>query len=76
MQKDFQKWNELKQKLYYEDKKVYFREKEIKKYSKDVCFILPFSTQIKISNPWYQITVDIKGKQNAINITHKENDCT
>lgn len=41
----------------------------IKKYSEDVCFILPLSTKIKSPLPWYQIEVDVDGTPSAVNIT-------
>jgi len=41
----------------------------LKKYSKEMCFILPLTTQIKSVRPWYQALVLIDGKDNAINIS-------
>lgn len=41
----------------------------IKKYSEDVCFILPLSTKIKNPLPWYQIEVDVDGTPSVANIT-------
>lgn len=29
----------------------------LKKYNADTCFVLPLTTQVKQSNPWYQILV-------------------
>lgn len=41
----------------------------LKKYSKDLCFVLPLTTQVKDSLPWYQIVVLLEGKKSAVNIT-------
>ncbi len=41
----------------------------LKKYSKDMCFILPLTTQIKVPLPWYQIVIIMGEKLSAINIT-------
>jgi mRNA interferase MazF len=41
----------------------------LKKYSKDMCFILPLTTQIKNPLPWYQIAVTLEDKISAVNIT-------
>jgi len=41
----------------------------LKKYSKDICFVLPLTTKIKDPIPWYQIIVELEGKHNAVNIT-------
>ena len=41
----------------------------IKKYSKDMCFVLPLSTQIKDPLPWHQINISIFQKKNIVKIT-------
>jgi len=41
----------------------------LKKYSKDMCFVLPLTTQIKNPKPWYQVIVKIEEEINAVNIS-------
>jgi len=41
----------------------------LKKYSKDMCFVLPLTTQIKDPKPWYQVTIKVENKLNAVNIS-------
>ena len=41
----------------------------LKKYSKEMCFILPLTTQVKDEKTWYQAIVLLDGKANAINIS-------
>ncbi|HRY36350.1 MAG TPA: type II toxin-antitoxin system PemK/MazF family toxin [Candidatus Magasanikbacteria bacterium] len=41
----------------------------VKKYSKDICFVLPLTTQIKNPKPWYQIVIEIEEVSNAVNIS-------
>ncbi len=41
----------------------------LKKYFKDMCFVLPTSTKVKDEKPWYQIHVTIDGEIRSINIT-------
>ena len=41
----------------------------LRKYSSDMCFVLPFTTQIKKPEQWYQYVVVFGGIQSAINLT-------
>lgn len=41
----------------------------LKKYSKDICFVLPLTSQVKDPPPWYQVVVSLEGKKSAVNIT-------
>jgi len=41
----------------------------LKKYSKDMCFVLPLTSKIKNKKTWYQVEVEINGKKSAVNIT-------
>ena len=41
----------------------------LKKYSKDMCFILPLTSKVKMPLPWYQFVVEIEDKISAINVT-------
>ncbi len=41
----------------------------LKKYSKDMCFVLPLTTQMKSPSPWYQYTISIEGVNCAINVS-------
>lgn len=41
----------------------------IRKYSRDMCFVLPLSTQIKTPKPWYQVIVHLGEEERAVNIT-------
>ncbi len=41
----------------------------LKKYSSDMCFILPLSTKIKKERPWYQVYVTLDGELRSVNIT-------
>lgn len=41
----------------------------IVKCRKDMCFILPLTTQIKSPLPWYQVIINIDGKKSAVNVT-------
>lgn len=41
----------------------------LKKYSQEVCFVLPLTSQIKSWRPWYQVLVSIDGENSAVNIT-------
>jgi mRNA-degrading endonuclease toxin of MazEF toxin-antitoxin module len=41
----------------------------LKKYSKDMCFVLPMTTQVKKDAPWYQIQVIIEDELRGVNIT-------
>ena len=41
----------------------------LKKYSADMYFALPLTSQIKNPIPWYQIVVELNGSKSAVNIT-------
>ena len=41
----------------------------IKKYSKDMCFVLPLTTQIKPDSPSYQYKFYLNKKLNAVNLS-------
>ena len=41
----------------------------IKKYSKDMCFVLPLTTQIKSDSPSYQYKFYLNKKLNAVNLS-------
>jgi len=41
----------------------------IKKYSKDMCFVLPFTTKIRKPIPWYQSITKINENPSAVNIS-------
>ncbi len=54
------------------DGKHYLFERPVlilKKYSKDMCFILPLTSKIKPDNPWYQILINISGGISSINLS-------
>ncbi len=41
----------------------------LKKYNKDLCFILPLTSKVKEPLPWYQHVVIVEEKKSAVNIT-------
>lgn len=41
----------------------------IKKYSHDMCFVLPLTTKLKVPQPWYHIHVFVEEKKSAVNMT-------
>jgi len=41
----------------------------LKKYSRDMCFVLPTSTKIKEEKPWYQMHVVIDEEVRSVNIS-------
>ena len=41
----------------------------VKKYSGEMCFVLPLTTQIKEGSPPYQFKLCLSGKLNAINLS-------
>ena len=41
----------------------------VKKYSKDMCFVLPLTTQIKFGSPSYQYKFYLNKKLNAVNLS-------
>ncbi len=66
-------WTALGQNIGYEvDGKHELFERPvliIKKYSHDMCFVLPLTTQLKTPIPWYHIHIFVEGKKSAVNIT-------
>ena len=41
----------------------------VKKYSRDMCFVVPLTTKIRDDNPQYQYILHLQGKRNAINLS-------
>lgn len=41
----------------------------LKKYSGGMCFVLPYTTQIKDDNPWFQYPIQIYDTPSALNLS-------
>lgn len=41
----------------------------LKKYNKDICFVIPLTSQIKCPLPWYQIPLEFDVKPSVVNIS-------